>query len=177
MKIAKKRLEQLRSRLLALANELECGSIGHHRAVRVRALNQLRDQAIEDLRSKASEEVPQTLPGPETNQWIQWACSLRDPEDAEDIQTLRNGFARLDDFTARLEPNMWKPAESPGLEVSAEEDGSADQREQSAPDENRLKNLLCRQGFWPLGGCANSSTWGIAWLPKRSYSAARQPKY
>lgn len=46
--------EQLRSRLLALATELERGTIVHRRAVRIEQVNQLRDQAIQELRSQAA---------------------------------------------------------------------------------------------------------------------------
>src|SRR5271157_2796641 len=100
--------EHRRSRLLALAAELERGRIMHRRPARVSQLNQLRDQAIKELRSHAAvERAPQTLPGPEADQWIEWACGLKEPEDAETIQSLRNGFAHLDDFVANLEPNMW----------------------------------------------------------------------
>jgi hypothetical protein len=107
-RIEARNLEQLRGRLLALAGELERGSIVHRRAFRVKELNQLRDQAVNELRSQAGlEGAPQTLPGPEADEWIKWACGLKDPEDAESLQTLRNGFAHLDDFMAKLEPNMW----------------------------------------------------------------------
>src|SRR5664280_3762827 len=59
-------LKQLRSRLLALATELERGSIVHRRALRVDQANQLCDQAINELRSQAGlERMPPTLPGPE----------------------------------------------------------------------------------------------------------------
>ncbi len=101
-------LEQKRSRLLALAAELERGSIVHRRAVRVEQLSQLRDQAISELRSQASSEKgPQVLPGPEADEWIEWACRLQEPEDSEHLQALRTRFAHLDDFVANLEPNMW----------------------------------------------------------------------
>ena len=107
----KKAIEERRSRLSALAIELESGSIVHHRVLRVNELNYLRDQAIKELRSQAKlPSGPKTLPGPAANQWIEWACSLQEPRDAEALQTLRKGFARLDDFIANLEPNMWKPA-------------------------------------------------------------------
>jgi hypothetical protein len=107
-RIEARNLEQLRGRLLALAGELERGSIVHRRAVRVEQLNQLRDQAVNELRSQAGlEGAPQTLPGPEADEWIKWACGLKDPEDADSFKALRNGFAHLDDFIARLEPNMW----------------------------------------------------------------------
>ena len=114
-------LEQLRSRLLALATELERGTIVHRRALRVDQVNQLRDQAINELRSQAGlEGTPPTLPGPEADRWIAWACGLKEPEDAESLQTLRNGFAHLDDFVANLEPDMWIAAGSPTLEILPE---------------------------------------------------------
>jgi hypothetical protein len=101
-------LEQKRSRLLALATELERGSIVHRRAVRVDQLNQLRDQAISELRSQAaSDKIPQALPGPDADEWIEWACRLQEPGDSEHLQALRTRFAHLDDFVANLEPNMW----------------------------------------------------------------------
>ena len=110
----KKAIEQKRTRLLSLATELERGSIVHHRVLRVNELNYLRDQAIKELRSQVKlPSGPRILPGPEATQWIEWACSLREPQDAEALQTLRKGFARLDDFIANLEPNMWKPAGQP----------------------------------------------------------------
>jgi len=152
-----RRLGQLRSRLLDLALELEHGTIVHHRAIRVSALNQLRGQAIKNLRSQASEKVPQALPGPEASQWVQWACSLRDPEDAEAIQTIRNGFAHLDEFAARLDPNMWKPAESSPSEIPGEAKRAADRvgQEQPTPRQGGLKNLLFRHGLYPSGGRTN----------------------
>jgi hypothetical protein len=47
------------------------------------------------------------LPGPEPDEWLDWACGLQEPDDTESLQTLRKEFARLDDFVANLEPNMW----------------------------------------------------------------------
>ena len=104
------RQRTLRSRLLALADELERGSIVHHRAFRVNQLMQLRDEAVGELRAQAAAPAqPQMLPGPDADQWVAWACLLKEPEDAESLQLLRNGFAHLDDFVANLEPNMWVP--------------------------------------------------------------------
>jgi periplasmic protein TonB len=126
--------EQLRSRLLDLATELERGKIAHHRAFRLNQLNQLRDQAINELRTQAELEGAPTLPGPEAGQWIEWACGLKEPEDAEPLQTLRNGFAHLDDFVANLEPDMWiAAAGSPTLEIPAEPDRSVDDTNQEPP--------------------------------------------
>jgi len=132
-------LEQLRSRLLALASELERGRIVHRRAHRVSELNQLRHRAINELRSQAGlEGAPQTLPGPQADQWIEWACGLKEPQDAESLQTLRHGFVHLDDFVSNLEPNMWIPAESPTSETLREPGSPSDktQEEQSRPETN-----------------------------------------
>ena len=128
--------EQLRSRLLALATELECGSIVHRRAHRVDELNQLRNQAIDELRSRAALEEPlsrQNLPGPKADSWIEWACALKEPQDAESLQVLRNGFAHLDDFVANLEPSMWIAGKSPTTETPAEPERSADRAQDEQP--------------------------------------------
>lgn len=97
-----------RSRLLALATVLQRGTIVHRRALRADQMNELREQAIKELNSQAElAGAPPTLPGPEADRWIEWACNLREPEDAEPLQALRNRFPLLDDFVANLEPHMW----------------------------------------------------------------------
>ncbi len=107
-RIEARHIEDLRGRLLALAAELDRGTIVHRRAVRVTQLNQLRDAASKELRAQAAASgKPQTLPGPEPDEWLDWACGLQEPEDTESLQTLRKEFAHLDDFVANLEPNMW----------------------------------------------------------------------
>ena len=101
-------LEQLRSRLLALASQLERGTIVHRRAFRLSQLNELRDQAIAELQSQAGlKGTPQILPGPDADEWLEWASGLQEPDDAESLQVLRQRFPHLDDFVANLEPNMW----------------------------------------------------------------------
>lgn len=103
--------EARRSRLLVLANELERGNIVHHRAARVTQLNQLRHEAIKELRFHASVgAMPPVLPGPEAAEWVQWACGLKEPEDGESLEAIRQGFSRLDEFVANLEADMWVPA-------------------------------------------------------------------
>lgn len=102
--------KDMRQRLLSLAAELERGSIVHHRAVRVSQLNQLRDEAVNELRARSKGAgKPSPLPGPVVSQWVEWACSLKEPDDAEAIETIRTGFPSVDDFVAHLEPNMWVP--------------------------------------------------------------------
>jgi len=106
-RIEARNLEQRRSRLTSLAAHLERGMIVHRRTVRQNQLQQLRDQAVKELRSQAALPSPSNLPGPDPDEWIDWACNLKDPEDAEALQNLRNGFPRIDEFVANLEPDMW----------------------------------------------------------------------
>ena len=146
-------LEQLRARLLALATELEHGTIVHRRAHRLSELNQLRDHAVNELRSQAAlEGALPTLPGPDAGQWIEWACGLKEPQDAESLQSLRNGFAHLDDFVANLEPNMWIAAGSPSPRVLPELEGSADktQPEQPRLETNRVEDSVVSSGSIPI---------------------------
>jgi len=126
-------VRQLRIRLLALATELERGGIVHRRAGRMNQLNQLREEAIKELRSQASSERPHTLPGPEANQWIEWACRLSEPEDSEFLRTLGNGFPRLDDFVANLEPGAWRGVGSPISEILPEPKRTPDKGCQEQP--------------------------------------------
>jgi hypothetical protein len=108
-KVEARAVEEQRARLMSLAAELERGTVVHRRAVRVTQLNQLRDQAITELRANAAiQGAPPTLPGPaEVDEWIDWACNLQEPQDTEHLQTLRTRFAHLDEFIANMEPNMW----------------------------------------------------------------------
>jgi periplasmic protein TonB len=104
-------IEQRRARILTLAAELEGGTVIHNRAARVQQLNQLRDEAVQELRSQASpDRAPRTLPGPDAPQWVEWACSLKEPEDAEALQILRTRFPHLDEFVVNLEADMWNAA-------------------------------------------------------------------
>ncbi len=156
--LEEERQRNSRARLLALATELEHGSIVHHRAFRVSQMNQLRDQAIEELRSQAGgTDAPQTLPGPEADQWIKWACGLKEPEDAESLQTLRDGFAHLDDFIASLEPDMWKAAgshtpspETPLPAVVEPKPTDAPQPEPSRMEASGFEETLVSSGPIPI---------------------------
>jgi hypothetical protein len=130
-------LEQLRSRLLALATELERGRIVHRRAHRVDELNQLRSQAINELRSQvALDGAPPTLSGPQADQWLGWACGLQESDDAETLQALRNGIPHLDDFVANLEPNLWVATSAPVFEVRPKPEIPADK---APPEQSRLE--------------------------------------
>lgn len=114
-RVEARNIQQQRSRLQGLAAELERGKIVHRRVVRQNQLTQLRDDAMKELRSEAKVEGgPKTLPGPEADEWIEWACNLKEPEDAAALQALRTSFPHLDEFIANLEPEMWTAkAETP----------------------------------------------------------------
>ena len=153
-------LEQLRSRLLALANELERGTIVHRRAHRLNELNQLRDQAVNELRSQAG-SAPQTLPGPDARQWVEWACSLKEPQDAESLQILRDGFAHLDDFVSNLESSMWIASGSPTSGTLPEPNRSADK---THPEPSRLATTRVEE---PVASLAPNLASSADFDPKR----------
>jgi hypothetical protein len=106
-RIEARNVEQRRFRLNGLATYLERGTIQHRRTVRQNQLQQMRDQAVKELRAQAALANPPVLPGPESDEWIDWACQLKEPEDSESLQNLRNGFPQMDEFVANLEPDMW----------------------------------------------------------------------
>ncbi len=153
--------EHQRSRLLALADQLAKGRIEHHRAFRVNRANQLREQAIKDLRSQAKAEVPPTLPGPDAEQWIAWACSLKEPEDADSLRALRDGFPHLDDFVADLEPDMWVAAGMPAAQSSAQPEVKPRQ-EPTTPVPSRLTKAAAASAAAAAAAPAPIQTMGAA---------------
>ena len=107
--VERRAVEAQRFRLLALAEELERGTIVHRLSTRVKQLNQLREQAISELRGKAKPDaVPEILPGPRPEEWLPWACALQDPDDTDHLEAIRNRFANLDLLVANLESDMWQ---------------------------------------------------------------------
>ena len=171
--------KNLRAHLLALATELQRGSIVHHRAFRVTQLNQLRDQAVNELRSQAEgPRAPQTLPGPEADQWVEWACSLKEPEDVESLQTLRKGFAHLDDFVASLEPDMWIAGGLPPAEIPPEPEAPADKPQPEPPraEANGFEETMVSSGPIPIKLKARkSSKWRRVTPVSRSFEAPSVP--
>jgi len=73
---------------------------------------------------------------------------LKEPEDAESLQTLRNGFAHLDDFVANLELSMWVAGRSPALESLPEPERAAakPQPEQSWQKTNGFERPVLSSG-------------------------------
>lgn len=119
---ARERLkQQRRERLLAVAKELEAGSVRHRFESRTAALDGLRLEAVAQLRAKAAEpEQPNELPGPEPRHWLHWACNLDDTHDAAVLAQLRRDFAALDRFAMEIEEAYWLPASLPQLGAAAE---------------------------------------------------------
>ena len=110
---ARERVRQRRrARLLALAEELEAGSVRHRFESRSAALNTLRLEAVSQLRALAAEpEQEKELAGPEAGEWLHWACNLEEKDDASVLQQLRRDFDRLDRFTTDVEEAYWCPAQ------------------------------------------------------------------
>jgi hypothetical protein len=104
---AKKRL------YLDLAEVLATGSISHRRErTRLERLA-LRDKAVAELMEISERPAPPELPGPAAEQWLAWACSLEDDTHVLELQKLRNGFPRLDDFVRQLEIDWWHDEAAP----------------------------------------------------------------
>ncbi len=107
-----KRDEERRKKLFELAGELDAGNIKHRFDSRVAALNSLRLQAVRELRIAGTlYEQEKELPGPTASEWIQWACNLREENDASVFADLRRDFPTLERFAAEMEESYWVPGQ------------------------------------------------------------------
>ena len=104
-----------RRRYLDLAQYLATGSISHRRERTRQERLALRDAAVAELMEVSERPAPPELPGPEAEQWLDWACSLEDDTNDAELQQLKTGFPRLDDFVRQLEIEWWRS----GLEASS----------------------------------------------------------
>lgn len=103
-----RRDEERRSKLLALANEFDAGTIKHRFESRAAALNALRLQAVRELRIAAAlYEQDKELPGPQASEWLHWACNLREEQDADTFAVLRKDFPSLEHFAGEMEESYW----------------------------------------------------------------------
>lgn len=96
-----------RRRYLELAQNLATGSITHRRERTRQERLALRDAAVAELMEISERPTPPELPGPEAESWLQWACSLEDKVNEGELQQLKSGFPRLDDFVRQLEIDWW----------------------------------------------------------------------
>jgi len=100
--------EERRTRLLELAGEFEAGSIKHRFESRVAALNELRQEAIAQLRADAAlKEQEKVLPGPDAGEWLHWACNLQEDSDAATLDQLQSDFPAVAGFTGEMEESYW----------------------------------------------------------------------
>ena len=106
-----RRNQQRRDKLVEVAGELETGSIKHRFANRGTVLDNLRLEAIAELRAEAgqSEEVKELL-GPPAGDWLRWAINLEETDDAAMVAGLRRDFPRLECFAGEMEESYWVPA-------------------------------------------------------------------
>ena len=107
-----RRNQQRRAKLLELANELDNGMVQHRFKARAATLNQLRVEAVNELRTEAAlTEQVKELPGPLANQWIHWVCSLQEEKDALVLADLRRDFVALERFAREMEEDYWAPGQ------------------------------------------------------------------
>jgi hypothetical protein len=98
---------------LDLAQVLAGGTISHRRErTRLERLA-LRDKAVAELMEISERPAPPELPGPVAEHWLEWACSLEDETHVAELQKLRSGFPRLDDFVRQLEIDWWHDEAAP----------------------------------------------------------------
>ena len=103
-----------RRRYLDLAELLASGTIVHRRERTRQERLSLRDKAVAELMEISDRSAPPELPGPETDKWLDWACSLEDDRHEAELSLLKSGFPRLDDFVRQLEIDWWRDG-SPDL--------------------------------------------------------------
>ncbi len=102
-----------RRRYLDLAEVLATGTISHRRErTRLERLA-LRDKAVAELMEVSDQPAPPELPGPVAENWLEWACSLEDDINEPELQKLKGGFPRLDDFVRQLEIDWWHDDPAP----------------------------------------------------------------
>ena len=106
------RNEQRRMKLLELGDEFEAGAVRHRSETRSASLNNLRQEAIQELRAAAAiPEQEKELPGPDAGQWLHWACNLQEDKDADALTCLRTDFPALDHFAGEMEESYWMPGD------------------------------------------------------------------
>ena len=108
-----------RRRYLELAQFLATGTISHRRERTRQERLTLRDAAVAELMEISERQTPPELPGPTAEDWLQWACNLEDETNDAELQQLKSGFPRLDDFVRQLEIDWWNNGPSPALRSTA----------------------------------------------------------
>lgn len=104
---------------LELAQFLATGTISHRRERTRQERLALRDAAVAELMEISERPAPPELPGPEAENWLGWACSLEDETNDSELQQLKSGFPRLDDFVRQLEIDWWRNGPEPTPRAAA----------------------------------------------------------
>jgi len=125
-----------RRRYLDLAQLLAAGTVSHRRERTRQERMAQRDAAVTELMEISALTSPPDLPGPATEEWLNWACGLEDGADDDELQNLKTSFPRVDDFVRQLEIELWHDGPS------------------SAPDQ--LRDAVPDQ--LPASGSSSSST-------------------
>ncbi len=104
-----------RRRYLDLAQLLAAGTVSHRRERTRQERMAQRDAAVTELMEISALTSPPDLPGPATEEWLNWGCSLEDGADDEELLNLKTNFPRVDDFVRQLEVETWHdgPSSSP----------------------------------------------------------------
>jgi len=104
--------QQRRTTLLELANELDAGRVKHRFGRRTIELEKLRLEAVQELRTEAGVSGPvKELPGPPASEWLHWACSLQDTQEASVLTNLHSNFAAADRFVVEMTERYWIPGQ------------------------------------------------------------------
>lgn len=113
------RSQRRRLKLLNLASELSAGRVHHHRVNRTQGLNELRVQAVRELRAATVYYEGKDLPGPRSSKWLPWACGLQEESDGSTLQALRQDFPALEEFVAAMDEHNWISGDNRSIELSS----------------------------------------------------------
>ena len=96
-----------RRRYLDLAQLLAAGTVSHRRERTRQERMAQRDAAVTELMEISALTSPPDLPGPAAEEWLNWACSLEDGTNDDELLNLKTNFPRVDDFVRQLEIELW----------------------------------------------------------------------
>ena len=149
-----------RRRYLNLAEFLAAGTITHRRERTRQERLALRDAAVAELMEVAERTTPPELPGPEPEAWLEWACNLEDNTNETELQKLKSGFPRLDDFVRQLEIEWWhNGSDTPSAEPPKRKASAA------APKNDENGSLSHGNGTGKTAAAAENSTASDAEVP------------
>ncbi len=99
-----------RSRLLALADEIERGRVTHHRPAAQEKLDKARLVTAAAVRAAADSAPPPEIPDAGTSPWLTWWWAQPGPDQDAILARVGIGLLALADFLDDLQPNNWQAA-------------------------------------------------------------------